>query len=287
MGLNVRSERLGPVSVEVVEIPPGSFRMGSPNELFSETPPHEVTIGRGFLLGRFPVTQEEWMAVTGSEPSRFRLSRRHPVENVSWDEARGFCQSLCRLSGRVVRLPSEAEWEYSCRGGTIGELFFSARGPFADDTAVSRDLRDVLRGYAWFDENSGGETHPVGLGEANPFGLHDILGNVWEWCEDTWHASYAGAPLDGSAFLSGSERQPRRCVRGGAWDMNAFRCRSSYRSWDWRDARTDRTGLRVVVEAQVSSRLSKIAGAHGAGTSARTKAPSPLRWPAAFPLQFR
>ncbi len=105
-----------------------------------------------------------------------------------------------------------------------------------------------MQAYAWFDENSRDTTHAVGLRQPNPFGLHDIVGNVWEWCADFWNAGYAGAPDDGAPWLQQRKPRPLRCLRGGAWDMNAFRCRSSYRSWDWESQATSRFGLRVCAE---------------------------------------
>jgi formylglycine-generating enzyme required for sulfatase activity len=101
---------------------------------------------------------------------------------------------------------------------------------------------------AWFDLNSGDCTQPVGQKKSNPLGLHDLLGNVWEWCSDVWCSTYVGAPCDGRPRLDGADLQPRRSLRGGAWDMNAFRCRSSYRSFDFRHLATNRFGFRVAVD---------------------------------------
>lgn len=236
-------------SIDLVAIPPGSFRMGSSNELFSETLAHEVRFARSFFLGTCPITQVQWRAVMEDNPSHFRHSPDCPVDGVSWDRAVEFCGRLSERSGRHVRLPSEAEWEYACRAGSDGDFFFAAEGPSLDDTEVPEAAREALRDYAWFDLNSEERTWPVGLRRANPLGLHDVLGNVWEWCADVWHSSYVGAPDDGRARLDEAERQPRRCLRGGAWDMNAFRCRSSYRSYDHRALATSRFGLRVAVDA--------------------------------------
>jgi eukaryotic-like serine/threonine-protein kinase len=223
------------ITVELVLIPTGDFLMGSGNDFFSENPIHTVSFRSGFLLGRFPVTQEQWQAVMGYNPSAFRDSPNHPVDSISCDQAAEFCRRLSGLSGKLVRLPSEAEWEYACRAGTTGEFFFGHWGPFWDDSEVPWEVRQALCDYAWFDLNSGGCSKPVGLKLPNPWGLHDMLGNVWEWCADVWHDDYAGAPQDGGPWFEGEERQPRRCLRGGAWDMNAFRCRSSYRSYDHKD----------------------------------------------------
>ena len=140
----MRAEDIGNVQVQLVPIAPGEFTMGSGNRLYSEAPPRPVVIRSGFLLGRYPVTQEQWLAVTGENPSAFRDAPGLPVENVSWDQATAFCRRLSELSGRAVRLPSEAEWEYACRAGTPGEFFFGAWGPFRDDSEVPWDAREAL-----------------------------------------------------------------------------------------------------------------------------------------------
>jgi formylglycine-generating enzyme required for sulfatase activity len=136
-----------------------------------------------------------------------------------------------------VRLPTEAEWEYVCRAGTDTEFYFG-------------DEPNALSEHAWFDLNSNECTHPVGLKQPNPWGLHDIVGNVWEWCEDVWHGDYSGAPLNGSAWMANQDKQERRSVRGAAWNMDGFRCRSSYRSYDWKDAATNRLGFRIVLATE-------------------------------------
>jgi formylglycine-generating enzyme required for sulfatase activity len=239
----------GDVVVQLVAVPSGDFLMGSENHLFSEAPVHPVGV-RSFLLGKYPVTQEQWQAVMGVNPSAFRDSLDRPVDSVSWDQAAEFCRRLSAQSGHPVRLPSEAEWECACRAGTAGEFFFGPWGPFWDDSQVPRVVRQALLDYAWFDLNSGDQTHPVGLKRPNPWGLHDMIGNVWEWCADVWHGDYAGAPQDGRPWLDDDDRQPRRSLRGGAWDMNAFRCRTSYRSYDHRTLGTNRFGFRVAMDAE-------------------------------------
>ncbi len=239
---------LGQTTIELVNIPSGKFKMGSPNKLYSEAPMHEVTIADEFYFGKYLITQHQWENVMGKNPSYFRISALHPVDSISCEDATEFCHKLSESCGRDVRLPSESEWEYACRGGTESEFFFASTEPFIDETGISSKIRQVLQEYAWFDENASAETHAIGLKKPNPWGLHDIVGNVWEWCVDVWHSHYDGAPRDGSPWLSGSDRQPRRCLRGGAWDMDAFRCRSTYRSWDWKDMAKSQFGLRIVVE---------------------------------------
>jgi formylglycine-generating enzyme required for sulfatase activity len=222
--------------------------MGTNNRLYGEAPIHAVKFRRGFLLGKYPVTQAQWSVVMGDNPSTFRDSPNLPVDGVSWDRASEFCQRISRHSGRNVRLPSEAEWEYACRAGTDSEFFFGPWGPFTDDTEVPWAACKALSDYAWFDLNSTERTWPVDLKRANPWGLSDIVGNVWEWCADVWHDDYNGAPDDDVAWVADAAQQPRRCLRGGAWDMNAFRCRTSYRSFDHRELATDRFGLRVAMD---------------------------------------
>jgi formylglycine-generating enzyme required for sulfatase activity len=233
--------RLGDVSLELVPIPAGSFRMGSTKGLELETPVRIVHIKIPFLLGRFPVTQAQWLAVMGENPSEFRDSQdagQLPVENVSWDRAIEFCARSSAASGCVTRLPSEAEWEYACRAGTQTEYFFG-------------DDESLLDDYAWFHNNSQERTHSVGSKQANPWGLEEMIGNVWEWCQDVWHSDYQNAPATGQAWLEGEERQPRRSLRGGAFNFDGFRCRSAYRSREWKHFATNHFGLRVAVEEAV------------------------------------
>jgi formylglycine-generating enzyme required for sulfatase activity len=243
----MQSIAVGSLLVELIAIPTGEFMMGSDNESFSETPAHRVVIPDGLLLGKYPITQAQWLHVMGYNPSVFSGALDRPVDSVSWDQAAEFCCQLAKKLDRSVRLPSEAEWEYACRAGTPEDFFFDSWGPFVDDTEVPSAARQALSEHAWFDLNSQGSTQSVGLKQPNPWGLHDMIGNVWEWCEDVWHSSYAGAPSDGTPWTEDQNRQPRRCLRGGAWDMNAFRCRSSYRSWDHRNLATNRFGFRIVV----------------------------------------
>lgn len=243
--LSVDSLRL-----ELVPIERGTFVMGSANELFSESPAHTVVIGADFLIGRYPVTQGQWATVMGENPSTFQDSPLQPVDGVSWQAAVDFCKRLSGQCGRLVRLPSEAEWEYACRATTAGDFHFGPWGPFTDESSVPAEVRKALSDFAWFDLNSQKRTHIVGQKQPNMWGLHDMIGNVWEWCDDVWHSDYDNAPRDGSPRHDGAERQPRRCLRGGAWDMDAFRCRSSYRSYDHKEIATARFGLRIATDAE-------------------------------------
>jgi len=200
----------GGVTMRFVRLPAGEFTMGSPESEEGrdgdEGPQHRVRVG-SFLLARTECTQAQWRAVMGSNPSHFaNAGDDAPVEQVSWEDI----QAFERETG--LRLPSEAEWEYAARAGSTG-----AR-------------HGELDAVAWHAGNAGRSTHPVGRKQANAFGLHDMLGNVWEWCEDTWHASYSGAPTDGSAWVdTGSSGRVFRVYRGGCWSYTARSCRSAYR----------------------------------------------------------
>lgn len=204
----------GPDLPALVVIPAGSFRMGG-NSFSDEQPVHTVHI-QSFALGKFPVTQGQWKAVMGNNPSDFKGEDDLPVENVSWNDAQAFIQKLRQRTGHAYRLPSEAEWEYACRAGSTGDWCFG-------------DDEGRLGHWAWYDANSEGRTHPVGQKKINAFGLYDMHGNVWEWCEDHWHDSYNGAPTDGAAWLGGGNSS--RVLRGGSWYFISRNTRSAYRGF--------------------------------------------------------
>ncbi|MCY2988198.1 MAG: SUMF1/EgtB/PvdO family nonheme iron enzyme [Planctomycetota bacterium] len=233
----IRDDRSG---VTFVEIPAGEFEMGAEkSEYPSERPLHRVRISQGFWLGKYPVTNGQYaafMKAVGSsvnkpaywDDRRFNQPEQ-PVVGVSWAEARAFC---AWVGGR---LPTEAEWEYACRAGTTTEY------SFGDDAAL-------LGEYAWFDGNSGGQTQPVGTKQPNAWGLHDMHGNVWEWCEDVWHSNYVGAPDDGTAWAGEGSR---RVYRGGGWAGSARGCRCAYRDgWEPGD-RFSLLGFRLVLAVSV------------------------------------
>ena len=210
--------------------------MGSSNGLpFAPEGTEHIVDVKMFWMADSPVTGRQYEAVMGRNPSQFHGHPDLPVENVSWLDACEFCDRLSH-GGVPVRLPSEAEWEYACRAGASTQFHFG-------------DSPAELSTYAWFENNSGGHTAPVRLKKPNAWGLFDIVGNVWEWCADCWHDDYTGAPCDGSPWLAAASRLRRHCVRGGAWDMDAFRCRSSYRSFDWEQIGTSRTGFRICTNA--------------------------------------
>jgi len=212
-------------------IPPGRFTMGSPEDelggLSRERPRHKVTIDRGIWLGKTPVTQGFYEAITGNNPSYFTGEKQYPVEKVSWHDSNALCEKLTEhlpaQSGRV-RLPSEAEWEYACRAGTTGPLYSGK--PLTSEYGRCSNLDEL----AWYGENSDNATHPVGQKLPNLWGLYDMLGNVWEWCEDHWHDDYHGAPGNQDAWVDeDAEEGLPRVFRGGGWLLIARCCRAAFR----------------------------------------------------------
>jgi formylglycine-generating enzyme required for sulfatase activity len=202
------------IGMEFVLIPAGEFMMGSDDWSSKELPMHEVTIDDAFYLGKYEVTQKQWIEIMSDNPSYF-IGDNNPVETVSWNDVQEFVAKLNEMEGtNKYRLPSEAEWEYACRAGTT--TYYS----FGDDESE-------LGEYAWYDVNSGGIPHPVGQKKPNPWGLYDMHGNINEWVQDKMHNTYENAPIDGSAWEEGSS--PFVVSRGGAFFSAAEYCRSSYR----------------------------------------------------------
>jgi formylglycine-generating enzyme required for sulfatase activity len=253
-------EELGDgVRLTMMQIPAGRFVMGAPKEeegsRYNERPQHEVSVAE-FFMGRYPVTQAQWRSVAGYEqidrkldlePSQFKGDNR-PVENVSWDEAVEFCRRLSVKSGREYRLPSEAEWEYACRAGTTTPFHF---GETIDAEIANYDAQTEDTNFkpVYGDGKKGEyrkETTEVGIFPANEWGLQDMHGNVWEWCEDDWHNSYEGAPTDGSAWLKENRTETNRLLRGGSWFIILRSCRSAFRYFDSRGNRDNFVGFRVL-----------------------------------------
>jgi formylglycine-generating enzyme required for sulfatase activity len=255
----------GQTLLDMVYIPPGSFLMGSSEDELgrykAEGPQHPVAIAQPFFMAKYPITQAQWRVVAAMdqverelnpEPSKFDGDNR-PVEQVSWLDAVEFCRRLEGVTGRPYRLPSEAEWEYACRAGTAT--------PFHFGDSITTDLANY-RGTDWEYE---GKTYPGAYGDgpygeyreettevgsfevANAFGLYDMHGNVFEWCQDWWHESYEGAPTDGSAWLAHEEdAEEKRVLRGGSWiDYPAY-CRSANRGRLAPDLINLYVGFRVV-----------------------------------------
>jgi formylglycine-generating enzyme required for sulfatase activity len=228
------TDDLNGVPLEMIFVSGGTFKMGSPKGKGrdEERPQRDVAVP-DFYIGKYQITQAQWEAVMGANPSYFKGDPALPVENISGNDAKKFCEKLSKMTGKAYRLPSEAEWEYACRTGTTGD--------YAGD----------LDAMAWYDKNSDGKTHPVGQKRANTFGLYDMHGNVWERCEDYWKDNYNGAPTDGSSWsiemASSSHRRLKmeggygdvdddfslirydRVIRGGSCNLNEDRCRSASR----------------------------------------------------------
>ena len=231
-------------SLTMLWIPPGRFWMGSPEEeperRSNEGPQHLVQL-QGFFLSQTPITQAQWRQVAdwkpnkgerawskklNPNPSHFKGDQR-PVEQVSWDDAMEFCHRLSQRTGRYYTLPSEAQWEYACRAGTTT--------PFHCGTTINTNLANYDGTKVYGDGEKGEhrqQTVDVASFPANPWGLHDMHGNVWEWCADHWHGNYEGAPEDGRAWIDEEAKANDlkwRLLRGGSWYGRPGDCRSAFR----------------------------------------------------------
>lgn len=223
----------------MVVLPSGNFQMGTKRGFFSsnkpsddEVPQHRVSV-QSFAIGKFEITQEQWLAVMGKNPSRFK-NLLNPVEQISWDDAQEFVKKLTELTGHKYRLPSEAEWEYAARAGTETEFSFG-------------ESSKEHEGFSFSRQNSRGTSNQVGLKKPNAFGLHDMHGNVMEWTQDCWKPSYSGVPSDGSANYPNRENC-RKVLRGGSWQNSPEYLRSAQRFRFPPEANWDDLGLRVVRE---------------------------------------
>jgi len=236
----------GKVQLRMKQIPAGTFVMGSPPDekkrRADEGPMHQVVISKPFQIGVFEVTQAQWEAVMGNNPSRFRggsyrEKSTNPVEQVSWEDCQKFIEKLNGMGIGTFRLPTEAEWEYACRAGTRTAYSFG-------------DEVGELREYAWCTHypayTTRQVTHQVGTRKPNPWGLYDMHGNVWEWCSD-WYADYnTNKQTDPKGAASGSSR----VYRGGSWYRTAEYCRSAIRSRPWPSYRSYHLGFRLVRAVQ-------------------------------------
>jgi len=211
----------------MIVLPAGSFVMGS-GEIDNEKPAHQISINKSFALGKFEVTQGQWKAVMGNNPSHFKKCGDFcPVEKVSWDDAKTFIQKLNAKTGKQYRLPSEAEWEYACRAGGMQEFCGN----------------DNVDNVAWyFGNREHSFTHPVSTKQSNAWGLYDMSGNVGEWVEDTYHDNYSGAPTDGSAWAGDGSKH---VFRGGEWNGNPDRLRAATRQKESADYRVNSLGFRL------------------------------------------
>jgi formylglycine-generating enzyme required for sulfatase activity len=226
------------VTMELELIPAGKFLMGSPEpeeDRYKDEVQHQVTISKPFYMGKYPVTQEQWQAVMGANPSAFKFkgANKNPVENVSWNDCQDFVAKVNqKLHGQQASLPTEAQWEYACRAGTT--------------TAYNTgDGEGALKEAGWYMGNSESKTRPVGQKKPNTWGLYDMHGNVFEWCSD-WYGSYpAGEVTD----PMGPKQGGLRVLRGGCSLIFSASCRSATRIWKKPGDRDNCTGVRVVVAA--------------------------------------
>ncbi|MGD9248136.1 MAG: SUMF1/EgtB/PvdO family nonheme iron enzyme, partial [Desulfobacteraceae bacterium] len=221
------------IGMEFVYIQPGTFKMGSPSAeqgRYKDEHQHRVTLTRGYYIQTTEVTQHQWEAVMGNNPSSFRnaCGKDCPVERVSWHDAQAFIRKLNQMEGTTqYRLPTEAQWEYACRAGSTSRFSFG-------------NSDGLLDFFGWYKTNSV-MTHAVGQKPANPWGLYDMHGNVWEWCQD-WYGDYpSGSKTDPIGPRSGDYR----VRRGGSWRSNATNCRSAHRYSFTPDSRYDNTGFRL------------------------------------------
>jgi formylglycine-generating enzyme required for sulfatase activity len=251
------------IFLEMVSIPGGTFLMGaSETEIgrnAAQSPQHLVTV-QPFSISRYPITQAQWQAVAqrpqvdialNPEPANFEDNDR-PVEQINWYEAVEFCARLSQLSDRIYRLPSEAQWEYACRGNTTTPFHFGATvtTDLANYSGIDWEYQGKLCSQGAYGQGPLGEdrreTTPVGYFQvANAFGLYDLHGNVREWCADRWHSNYEGAPTDGTAWSDGGDSS-KRVLRGGSWNVGPKKCRSAYRVQYTAEASLYDVGFRVV-----------------------------------------
>lgn len=229
---------------EFLEITPGQgkfsakFMMGS-KAAASEQPVHEVSLKSPFFIAKYEVTQELYQVVMGTNPSKWK-GVRNSAEMMDWNEAIEFCKKATAMlreaklidAKEMIRLPSEAEWEYVCRAGT--ETAYS----FGDDAKE-------LTAYGWYKVNAPGNDPPVGFKKANPWGLYDVHGYCWEWCQDDWHADYKGANADGSPRVDSDSA--KKAIRSGSWADDADASRSAARRGAAIDAKSDAIGMRCVL----------------------------------------
>ena len=214
------------IGMKFVWIPPGNFMMGSPKEEKergdNETQ-HKVTLTKGFYMGVYPVTQEQWQEIMGKNPSFFQGEKNLPVETVSWEDCQEFVKKLREKDKKAYRLPTESEWEYACRAGTttpfhFGETISTDQANYNGEAVYGNGKKGIYRK----------KTTPVGSFPANAWGLHDMHGNVWQWCQDC----YGDYPQKDVVDPQGPEKGAFHLLRGGSWSSLPLYCRSACRFWD-------------------------------------------------------
>ncbi|GAX37758.1 SUMF1/EgtB/PvdO family nonheme iron enzyme [Nodularia sp. NIES-3585] len=250
------------IKLEMVKIPGDTFMMGASEKeegsSDDERPEHQVTVP-DFYMGRYLVTQAQWARVAASfpqihrkldtRPSYFKGDDHLPVESISWYDAVEFCQRLSQKTGRDYRLPSEAEWEYACRAGTVTHFHFG--------DIITTEVANYDGNYTYSNSPKGQyreKTTPVGSFPPNAFGLYDMHGNLWQWCLDTWHSNYDGAPDNGAAWID-NDNQNIRLLRGGSWNNYPEFCRSALRYYDYPAFAHFVIGFRVVCSGAAARTL--------------------------------
>lgn len=226
----------GPLGIEFVRVPAGCYAMGTDKGEKHELPIHKVCLG-AFDIGKFEVTQGQWKALMGANPSKHNTCGDNcPVEQVSWNQVQAFVVALNGKNEGVYRLPTEAEWEYACRSGGKDHMF-----------AGGVDAADIDK-VAWRKESSNDHPHPVGLKEANELGAHDMSGNVWEWVQDTFSSPYSKAMSENNPVLNA--KGEKRVLRGGSFDGKVNYVRCMIRNRNEPDRQDRRLGFRLVREVQ-------------------------------------
>ncbi|QXE91380.1 formylglycine-generating enzyme family protein [Geomonas subterranea] len=228
--------------IDLVEVKGGTYQQGDTFDTGGEDekPVHQVTVS-DFYLGKFEVTQGQWKAVMKTNPSHFQGDSL-PVENVSWDDAQFFIKRLNKLTGKKYRLPTESEWEYAARSGGGDKYAGTSKG--LDKETKENELAD----YAWYDMNSGGQTHAVGVKKPNALGIHDLSGNVWEWVQDRYAADYYAKSATENP--QGPETGQDRVRRGGGWTSSERGVRNTFRYGDFANARNDFVGFRLALSRE-------------------------------------
>ncbi len=214
---------------EMVFVKGGTFMMGSNNGDDDEKPVYQVTLS-DFFIGKYEVTQAQWQAVMGNNPSNFKGCKNCPVEKVSWTDVQAYITKLNSQTGKNYRLPTEVEWEYAARGGNQSKGYIYSGS-------------DNIGTVAWYYDNSSGKTHPVGQKQANELGINDMTGSVWEWCAD-WYGNYTTNAISNP---QGSSIGQYRVFRGGSWGNGPQGCRTSNRNSDYPDFLFNDIGFRLVL----------------------------------------
>ena len=220
-------------NIEMVFVKGGTFTMGCTEEQIDcegdESPAHKVTLS-DYSIGKYEITQAQWRAVMGNNPSTFSGCDDCPVENISWQDASAFCKQLSRLTGKKYSLPTEAQWEYAARGGSKGK-----RQMYAGS--------DKIAEVSWYSANADKRTHEVGTKKPNELGIYDLSGNVWEWCSD-WYGGYTSAEQTNP---QGASDRTTRVLRGGGWRDDAQNCRTAFRGNSAPTFNNSNIGFRVVL----------------------------------------